>query len=80
MKLRSRIGQIFINGKIDGGAHTVVYHWGAKRIDVVGGVHGNLLVGNAVFQQKDWETEDAAEAERRKSELLTRTSTDAESV
>ena len=80
VKLRSRLGQIFINGKIDGGSRTEVYYWGAKRVDVVGGVQGNILFGHVVFQEKDWETEDAAEAERRKMELLNQTSTDAESV
>jgi hypothetical protein len=60
VKLRSRSGQIFVHGKVDGGANTVVYYFGVKRVDVIGGVRTSMLFGDAVFIERDWETEDAA--------------------
>ena len=44
--------------KIDGGKWTKVYHYGVKRVDVLGGIRGNMIVGNSVCIQKDWEAEE----------------------
>ena len=47
--------------KIDGGKWTQVYHYGVKRVDVLRGIRGNMIVGNSICIQKDWEAEEAAE-------------------
>jgi hypothetical protein len=64
-------GQIVIHGKVDGGAWTKVFYKGTERADVLGGVHGNMIVGQSVFVKTDWEAEDAeaAGAEQEKKRL-----------
>lgn len=59
VKMLVRGGQIVVHGKIDGGQWTQVYYHGTERADVLGGVHGNMIVGHSIFMKKDWEAEEA---------------------
>ena len=68
VRMLVKSGQIVVHGKIDGGQWTQVYYNGTERADVLGGVHGNMIVGYSIFMKKDWEAEEAeksaAEEER----------------